>query len=106
MEIFIDKSEQTVLDMASSGAKLMALSFLFNGFNIFAASYFTAIDRPLQSIIIAGLRSFTILIVGVTLLPFWFGLDGIWISTPVAELITVIVALFLLKNRMKLNGIK
>lgn len=42
----------------------------------------------------------------VTLLPFWFGLDGIWISTPVAELITVIVALFLLKNRMKLNGIK
>ena len=106
MEIFIDKSEQPVLDIAASGAKLMALSFLFNGFNIFAASYFTAIDRPLQSIIIAGLRSFAILIAGVTLLPFWFGLDGIWISTPVAELITVIIALFLLKNRMKLNGIK
>lgn len=94
--IFVDTSETSVLDMASSGAILVSLAFLFNGFNIFATSYFTAIDRPDLSLLIATLRGLIFLAPLILLLPKLWGIDGIWITTPIAELLTALVTFVLL----------
>lgn len=101
IEIFIDSSEVDVINMASHGAKLVSLVFLFNGFNIFAASYFTAIDRPDLSLLVASLRGLIFLVAGIMLLPGFFGVNGIWISTPIAEFATAILTIFILMRIKK-----
>lgn len=89
---FLDHSETEVLDMASRGAVITSIAFLFNGFNIFAASYFTAIDRPDLSLLVAGLRGLFFLVPLILILPVIWGMDGIWFTTPIAELGTALVA--------------
>lgn len=94
--IFVDESETAVLEMASHGAILTSLAFLFNGFNIYVTSYFTAIDRPALSLLIAALRGLLFLAPLIFLLPLVWGIDGIWVTTPLAELATAAVATFLM----------
>lgn len=95
--IFVDASETAVLDIASHGAVLASIAFLFNGFNIFAASYFTAIDRPNLSLLVAALRGLIFLVPLIMLLPMLWGMNGIWLAIPIAELATAIAAFWLMK---------
>lgn len=84
--------------MASHGAIIASLAFLFNGYNIFSASYFTAIDRPDISLLIAALRGLVLIPPLIILLPKALDIDGIWFATPIAELATAIVTFFLMKK--------
>lgn len=99
--IFVDASETEVLDMAAHGATLASLAFLFNGFNIYVTSYFTAIDRPALSLLIATLRGLVLLAPLILLLPKVWGVNGIWFAMPLAELGTAVVSFILLRTSMK-----
>lgn len=99
--IFVDATETTVLEMTSHGAVLASLAFLFNGFNIYTTSYFTAIDRPDLSLLIATLRGLIFLAPLILLLPKAWGIEGIWFTTPIAELLTAVVAYILLRINQK-----
>lgn len=99
--IFVDASETAVLDMASHGAILASIAFLFNGFNIYVTSYFTAIDRPDLSLLIAALRGLIFLAPLILLLPKLWGIDGIWVTTPIAELVTAAIAITLIIKHTK-----
>ena len=93
--LFIDSSEAHVIDLAVRGARFMSLAFLFNGFNIFAASFFTAVDKPGLSLVVASLRGPVLLIAGILALPRWFGVDGIWLAMPLADALTAVIVLWL-----------
>lgn len=96
--LFIDTTDTDVIELAVTGARFMAMAFLFNGVNIFAASYYTAIDRPAMSLVVASLRSIIFLTAGILLLPPHFGVDGIWVTTPVAETLTLVVVCITFKH--------
>lgn len=96
--LFINSAESQVVDLAVRGARFMSLAFLLNGVNIFASSFFTAIDKPGLSLLVASLRGPILLVAGILSLPQWFGVDGIWLSMPLAESITAIVVCYLLKQ--------
>lgn len=104
--IFVDTSEILVLDIAARGAVLVSFSFLFNGVNIYITSYFTAIDRPAISLLIAILRGLLFLAPLILFLPKIWGVDGIWVTTPIAEFATSIVSVILLIRYNKKQNIK
>ena len=95
------KDGKSVLEMATTGAKIYGIAFLFNGVNILISSYFTAIDDPMSSIIVAASRGLLFIAVGIFILPYIFGINGIWGSIVFAEVITIIICFKLLKNRIK-----
>lgn len=95
------KDGKSVLEMATTGAKIYGIAFLFNGVNILISSYFTAIDDPMSSIIVAVSRGLLFIAVGIFILPYIFGINGIWGSIVFAEVITIIICFKLLKNRIK-----
>lgn len=95
------KDGKSVLEMATTGAKIYGIAFLFNGVNILISSYFTAIDDPMSSIIVAASRGLLFIAVGIFILPYLFGINGIWGSIVFAEVITIIICFKLLKNRIK-----
>lgn len=95
VNLFLDNSSgnQEVLDMATYGFIIFAISFLFMGFNIYASSFFTALNNGLISALISFLRTFGFMVLFIIVLPLFFNLDGVWISIPLAEFFTFIIAL-------------
>lgn len=98
--LFIKDTETAILDMSSQGAIFASLAFIFNGFNIFSASYFTAIDRPDFSLLIAALRGLVLLAPLILLMPKIWGIDGIWFTIPIAEMCTAIVTFILIRKNI------
>ena len=93
-----------LFELTKHAFKIYALSFLFNGFNIFASAFFTALNNGLVSAILSFLRMFLFQVVCVFALPALFGIEGIWFSVSVAEILCLFVSVaFVIKNRKKYN---
>ena len=91
-----------LLDLTVSGLRIYTLSFLFMGYAIFGSGFFTALNDGVTSAIISFLRTLVFQIASVMLLPLLWGIDGIWYSVVVAELMAVAIsAVFLVKKRRK-----
>lgn len=102
IHIFLSDEGTTTFRLASEGLQVYAFVFLLSGFNIFVTSFFTAIGNAVGSIIIALLRGLVFLVIGMLSLPYIWGDLGLWLSIPLAELLTLVVALYLLSRRLKL----
>ena len=83
------------------GYKIFVWNFLFAGINIFASSFFTALSNGKVSAMISFLRTFVFVAGSILLLPKFLGINGIWLAIPVAEAITVLVAVFFLALNRK-----
>ena len=82
--------------------RLFSFAFLFAGFNIFASSFFTALNNGLISAVISFLRTLVLQTSSVILLPLIFGVDGIWNAITAAEIFaTTISVIFLFAKRKK-----
>lgn len=103
INIFL-KDGKNVLEMASTGARIYGLAFLFNGLNILISSYFTAIDDAKSSIIVAASRGLIFIFVGILVLPYLFGINGIWGTIVFAEVVTIFICYRLLKKN-KLSSV-
>ena len=90
--------ETEVYYITLSGFRLFSLSFLPMGINIFTSSMFTAFSNGRISALISVLRTLVLVIIGIIILPMLFDLNGIWLTIPFAEFITLIVSLYLTKR--------
>ena len=89
---------QAVLDLALYGSKIYAFTFFFNGLNILFSGYFTSIGDALSSIIVAVCRGMIFILLGISILPKFIGISGVWMTVPVAEVLTLLVVIFLFKK--------
>ena len=82
-----------VFSIASDGMELFAIGFLFMGFNIFASGLFTALSNGIVSAVLSFLRTFVFLVAAIELLPKLWGVSGVWLAIPAAELLALVVSL-------------
>lgn len=90
--------ETEVYHITLTGFRLFSMSFLPIGINIFASSMFTAFSNGKISAIISVLRTLVLVIIGIIILPVFFDVNGVWLTIPFAELLTLIVAVSLTKR--------
>lgn len=94
--------DKVLFDMTVHGFRIFSAFVLFVGFNIFASSFFTALNNGGVSAAISFLRTFVFKFSAVLLMPMLFDLDGIWWATVVAEVLAFIIsAVFILCKRQK-----
>ncbi len=79
--------------MTVRGLRFYAVSFLLSGFNIFGSSFFTALNNGMVSAAISFLRTVVFEVAAVLILPFFFGLDGVWCAITVAELASILITI-------------
>lgn len=91
VSLFAPKSS-SVYALAVSGMRIYGLGFLFSGINIFAAIRMMAYGKGEISGMITFLRSFALLLLFLIVLPGFLGIHGIWLAVPVAESLTLILA--------------
>ena len=95
--------DSTLLAMTQIGFRIYSLVYLINGFNIFGSSFFTALNNGVVSAVISFLRTLVFQIGAVLILPIVFGgINGIWSSVTVAELLTLCITItFFVRQRRK-----
>lgn len=94
--------DAALLAMTEHGFRIYGLVYLISGFNIFGSSFFTALNNGGVSAAISFLRTLLFQVAAVTLLPILFGINGIWSSISVAELLTLCVTVtFFLTQKKK-----
>lgn len=94
-QMFLTDKSSHVYGMAIDFMSIVKWSFLLSGINMILSAYFTAMIHPKESAIIAFLRSFFMPVSLITILPLLINLNGIYLTLPLSELITFIVAIFL-----------
>ena len=85
-----------LFEMTKRGFEFYAVSFFLCGFNIFGSSFFTALSNGPVSAVISFLPTVVFQVAAVLVLPVFFGIDGVWASISVAELLALAVTGFFL----------
>lgn len=93
-KIFVGYDPQ-LMELTVRALRLFSISFLFSGINMFASSFFTALNNGLISAFISFLRTLVFQVTMIFLLPIIWGLDGIWLAVVVAEVLTLFVTIIL-----------
>ena len=90
-----------VFDLTWEGLKLFCPVFLFIGWNVFLSGCFTALGNGLVSALISSLRSLILVTAFILILPRIIGVSGIWLTMPLAEAVTIFIALYLYRAHGK-----
>ena len=98
------RPDSPVYALAVTGNRLCSLSLLFVGLNVFASGMFTALSNGVVSAVLAFSRSFLFTAACITLLPLLLDVTGIWLATPMAELMGAAMAAALLLRYRKRYG--
>lgn len=94
--------DQELFELTKQGFQIFCLTFLINGFNIYGSSFFTALNNGLLSAVISFLRTLVFQLSVLLILPMILGIDGIWGSVFIAELLTLCVTVtFFIKQRKR-----
>ncbi|MCY6369930.1 MATE family efflux transporter [Clostridium ganghwense] len=96
VKLFNNNNMELIM-LATTGMKIYFVSYLFMGVNIVTISYFQAIEKAKFSTIITLCRGLIFSIAGLFILPKIFNINGIWLTAPAAELLTIFVGYFLLE---------
>ena len=75
--------------------KLFSPVFLFIGLNVFLSGYFTALGNGFISALISSLRSLILVVLFILILPKLLGVSGVWMTMPMAEAVTIFIAVYL-----------
>ncbi len=81
-----------VYNLAVTGNRICTVALLFIGFNIFASGMFTALSNGVISAVLAFSRSFVFMLVTMLVLPVFLGVNGIWLATPAAEFMAIVLS--------------
>jgi putative MATE family efflux protein len=75
------------------------------GFQVVSASYFQAVGKPREALLLMLSRQVLLLIPAVLILPRLFGLDGVWVALPTADVAACLATtLCLLAELRRLGG--
>jgi len=83
-------------ELTLHGFRIFSVSFLFSGMAIFGSSFFTALNNGVISAVLSFLRTIVFQVVCVLIFPIFWGIDGIWYSLVVAEVLAFTVTVICL----------
>lgn len=80
--------EQDMIDLSAKALHYICFALAFVGFQMVTTSFFQCIGMAKISIILSLSRQVLILLPILFVLPIFFGTDGIWLSSPISDIIS------------------
>ena len=84
------RGAENLLSESVHAFRIVSVSYLFAGLAVFGSAFFTALNDGLVSARISFLRTFVFELGAVLLLPPLFGVNGIWYSVVLAEMMAAV----------------
>ncbi len=87
-----------MLEIGVPALRTISLSFIFAGFCIISSSVFQALGNGVYSMIMSFARQIVVILPVAFAFAKLFGLNMVWYAYPIAEIVSVIICIFLLKR--------
>lgn len=101
--VFINDS--SIIEATGSAIRMVFFAVPIIAIQLIGAAYYQAIGKALPALLLTLLRTGIILIPLIWLLSSWYGIQGVWISFPIADVSsTIITAFFLYRAMQKLHN--
>ena len=94
--VFNSEHSAQMAEFAHMGMRLYFIGYFFAGFNIVAAGYLSATNRPVEASITSICRGMVAIVACSLVLSRLFGMNGVWAAFPASELLTAALTLVLL----------
>lgn len=100
-------AEPEMVEIGVKALRIISLSFIFAGYGIVTSSVFQAFGNGVYSLITSVIRQLLVILPVAYIFAVNFGLDAVWWSYPIAELVAVVVSTVLFINlyNKKIKGI-
>ena len=97
-----------MLEIGVPALRIISLCFIFAGYGIVMSSVFQALGNAVYSLIMSVARQLVVILPVAYLLAKLFGLTFVWASIPIAEIVSVILCIFLFRRiyRLKLKPLE
>jgi len=99
VNLFNSEGDKALLSMAIEGINIYFSAFIIMGVNIVTTSFFASINKTKESFAISMIRGLIVVIPLILLLPNFLGMTGVWLTIPLAEVITLLISIRLISNR-------
>ena len=80
-----NRQDQALLALGTHAIRISTMMLPLVGFQIVSASYFQAIGKPKEAMLLMLSRQVLLLIPAALILPLFFGLDGVWAALPTSD---------------------
>ena len=96
MRLFID--EPAVVEAGTSIIRFMQISSLLMGFSLVTVCVCQAVGHAAGALVLSLCRQGILFFIAISVLPSWLGFNGILLSQPAADLLTGIIAAFIISG--------
>ena len=93
---FNAEGDLQLLDLTRNGMRIYFSSTILMGVNIVIITFFSSIAMPRPSLITSLLRGIILIIPALLILPTFIGINGVWLTIPIAEALTLIIGIWLM----------
>ncbi len=93
--------DRELIELSVNGLRIVFLSYPIIGFQMVTANFFQSIGMVGKAIFMSLSRQLLFLLPCLLILPKYWGIDGVWYSMPLADLISSIVAAILLTYQFR-----
>ena len=95
--------DKEMIALASEAMIIYHITFPVIGFQMVTTTFFQSIGKAKIAIFLSLLRQLIFLLPGIIILPLWLGINGVWYTLPLSDILAAIVtAIVFLKYRKKL----
>lgn len=92
----IFSSDETMINTGVLPIRIVSMFFITLGIQIIGGTFFQAIGKAIPALILNVSRQLIFLIPAIIVLPLFFGLNGVWFSMPLSDLLaTAITVIFI-----------
>lgn len=102
--LFVQPGNAALLEMSRRSMALFSLSYLTGWAATALSSFFTALDRPVLSLVLAVSRTLVFPLLGLAILPPLWELDGVWLSPACAGVLSAALAVGFLLQVLRQHG--
>lgn len=95
-------SDSELIEVTAHGLRIAITAFAVVGFQIVSTNFFQSIGLAPQSIVLSLSRQVFFLIPLLLILPGYFGLNGVWMSFPISDLLATIVTTIMIGRRFRI----
>lgn len=94
--VSIFTSDAQLIEMSSRGLRIVVMFFPVIGFQMVTSNFFQSIGMAGKAIFLSLTRQLLILLPCLLVLPRFWGVEGVWYSMPVSDLLASLIALVML----------
>lgn len=94
-------NDQELIDIGANGLQVFFAAMPLIGAQIICSNYFQAVGKSKQAAFLSLSRQVIFLIPAALILPEFFGLNGVWVSAPVSDVLSFIVTGIWIFREMK-----